>query len=47
MESWREEYNTFRPHSSLCDLTPREFAEQYATTDQKNTRFFLSPTGTE
>lgn len=47
IEAWREEYNTFRPHSSLDNLTPREFAEKKAGTDQKNTRFFLSPTGTE
>ncbi len=47
IESWRDEYNTFRPHNSLGDLTPREFAEKYADRDQKNTQFFLSPTGTE
>jgi len=22
---WREEYNSFRPHSSLGNMTPREF----------------------
>lgn len=47
IESWREEYNTFRPHSSLGDLTPLEFAENNANLDQKNTRLFLSPTGTD
>jgi transposase InsO family protein len=26
---WRDEYNTFRPHSSLGNLTSREFAEQH------------------
>ena len=26
VEEWRNEYNTFRPHSSLGDLTPQEFA---------------------
>ncbi|OSZ43571.1 transposase [Alcaligenes faecalis] len=25
IESWRCDYNEFRPHSSLCNLTPREF----------------------
>jgi len=25
IESWREEYNTFRPHSSLDNLTPIEY----------------------
>jgi putative transposase len=28
IESWRTEYNTERPHSSLGDLTPQEFAER-------------------
>ena len=27
IEAWRVEYNTERPHSSLGDLTPQEFAE--------------------
>jgi putative transposase len=26
IESWRNEYNTERPHSSLGDLTPEQFA---------------------
>jgi len=47
IESWREGYNTFRPHRSLGDLTPREFTEQQAVLDQKNTQFYLSPTDTE
>lgn len=25
IESWRQEYNSFRPHSSLGGLTPEEF----------------------
>jgi putative transposase len=28
IESWREEYNTARPHSGLAQLTPLEFAQQ-------------------
>ena len=28
IESWRKEYNEFRPHSSLSDLTPRNFAKR-------------------
>lgn len=28
IESWRKEYNEFRPHSSLGDLTPRDFARK-------------------
>lgn len=27
-EAWREEYNSYRPHSSLGDLTPDEYLEQ-------------------
>jgi putative transposase len=26
-EEWRIDYNTFRPHSSLGDMTPEEFAK--------------------
>ena len=29
IESWRIEYNTERPHSSLNDLTPEEFAKHH------------------
>ena len=47
IESWREEYNMFRPHSSLGDLTPLQFAEKYTDPDRKNNRFFLSPTATD
>lgn len=28
-EAWRQEYNDYRPHSSLDYLTPAEFARQY------------------
>lgn len=34
IEAWRREYNTVRPHSSLGDLTPAEFAEQRQSTQQ-------------
>ncbi|MBN2377171.1 MAG: transposase [Sedimentisphaerales bacterium] len=27
IEQWRDDYKHCRPHSSLGDLTPREFAE--------------------
>lgn len=30
IETWRKEYNEFRPHSSLGDLTPRDFARKQA-----------------
>jgi len=47
IEPWREEYNTLRPHSSLDDLTPKEFAEQHANSHGNHSRLFLSATGTE
>jgi len=34
IEAWRREFNTVRPHSSLGDLTPAEFAEQSQSTQQ-------------
>jgi putative transposase len=30
IETWRREYHGSRPHRSLADLTPSEFASQYA-----------------
>jgi putative transposase len=29
IEKWRRDYNEFRPHSSLGDLTPRQFVDKY------------------
>lgn len=29
IEAWRQDYNCDRPHSSLGDLTPKEFAESH------------------
>jgi putative transposase len=29
IESWRQEYNHYRPHSSLDDMTPAAFIESY------------------
>jgi len=29
VETWRQEYNNYRPHSSLDYLTPAEFARRY------------------
>ena len=29
IDLWREEYNSYRPHSSIDDLTPDEFEEAY------------------
>ena len=30
IETWRQEYNQFRPHSSLGDLTPEEYRHRSA-----------------
>ena len=36
IETWRQEYNAERPHNSLADLTPNEYARRLAeTADQK------------
>lgn len=40
IEAWRVEYNTERPHSSLGNQTPQEFATARATTAEK--RVFLT-----
>ena len=29
LESWRQDYNTVRPHGSLNDMTPEEFRAGY------------------
>ena len=34
MEAFRQEYNNYRPHSSLENLTPVEFARQYYENNQ-------------
>jgi putative transposase len=35
IEDWRVDYNEERPHSSLEDLTPKEFMEKYFATLEK------------
>jgi putative transposase len=34
VEAWRIEYNTYRPYSSLGDLTPAEYAASWTITNQ-------------
>lgn len=34
-EDWRTEYNTYRPHSALDDLTPEAFRKHWETTHQQ------------
>ena len=36
IELWRQEYNHFRPHSSLNDLTPNEVHEEYQNSQVPN-----------
>ncbi len=52
MEKWRQEYNNYRPHSSLDYLTPAEFAKKYyegkqAAGTSSNGRESLIPGGTK
>ena len=37
IETWRKDYNEVRPHSSLNDLTPQEFARQQQMTTSLQT----------
>jgi Transposase and inactivated derivatives len=37
IEIWREEYNTFRPHSCLGDMTPEMFIEKQVETAEFST----------
>jgi len=32
IESWRADYNDFRPHSSLADIPPAQFAKAFCKT---------------
>jgi len=34
VENWRQEYNNYRPHSSLGYLTPAEFVRRYYENNQ-------------
>jgi len=35
IETWREEYKAERPHRSLADLTPNEYARRLAETAEQ------------
>jgi len=35
IETWREEYNAERPHRSLADLTPKEYARRLPETAEQ------------
>ncbi len=34
VEDWRIEYNTYRPHSALGDLTPAQYAKNWTQQHQ-------------
>jgi putative transposase len=36
IEAWRVDYNEFRPHSSLGDRTPADFAREIAEKEARN-----------
>ncbi|WP_262711951.1 transposase [Dyadobacter flavalbus] len=41
IESWRQEYNSFRPHSSLGNLTPDEVGLRVKREENKSLIFQL------
>jgi putative transposase len=40
--AWKEDYNHFRTHSSLGDLTPNEFVESYKNNPKIQARSLFS-----
>ncbi|WP_430735388.1 IS3 family transposase [Halodesulfovibrio aestuarii] len=45
IETWRKEYNEFRPHSSLENMTPNDFVRSHI--DHSTSQFSLQSTGTD
>lgn len=45
LEQWRQEYNRYRPHSSLNYLTPDEFVRQHQATETDKAS--VNPVGTD
>jgi putative transposase len=41
IEKWRRDYNDFRPHSSLGDLTPQQFVAKYKDSERSRKTPFL------
>jgi putative transposase len=41
IEDWRQDYNAERPHSSLNDMTPEEFAIRFKEQQTENTKLEL------
>ena len=46
VENWRQEYNNYRPHSSLGYLTPVEFARRYYENNQTESKLLKEGAGT-
>lgn len=44
IETWRQDYNSERPHSSLNKLTPKEFAARFKEQQTENTKLRLVQT---
>jgi len=44
IEDWRNEYNTWRPHSSLRGLTPTEYAARWTPANTRTTPIPAGPT---
>lgn len=42
IEKWRDEYNRFRPHSALEDLTPQQFVDKFTKSLQSQKTSFLA-----
>ncbi len=42
IEKWRRDYNEFRPHSALGDLTPKEFIANFEKGMQSQKTSFLA-----
>ena len=42
IETWRRDYNEFRPHSSLGDLTPRQFIDKFESSLKSQKTSFLA-----
>jgi putative transposase len=42
IDKWRRDYNEFRPHSSLGDLTPRQFVDKYKNRTRSQKTPFLA-----
>ena len=38
IETWRRDYNEFRPHSALDNMTPKEYAKKHKKPEISNLR---------